>query len=320
MMKVRKLVSVLTVSLCLANTAGATEYQGTTFSSIWNQVASDPYPDGVHPQFEVTIPKLFDGLTNLLYEDSVRTLNDKNDTLLYSDKLIHANGVCLKGTWNITEQTPYTGYFQKNSEGLLIARVSTATSNTQRGTERAFGMAGKIYPTQNELHTEPLKTANFFTLDKLGNKSGDYFLDAEITNDILSGLPTLSEVFGGLIAGIVAPTFIAADQSDLSSILIRELYPVAELGEEYPEDSKSPVWLKLVGSSETPRVLENDFRDELAIENYPDGIYMDIYTANLGFRAGWKNWKKIGYINFDDSVVSESCDHRLHFSHPKSSY
>jgi hypothetical protein len=29
------------------------------------------------------------------------------------------------------------------------------------------------------------------------------------------------------------------------------------------------------------------------------------------------NWQKIGFIDITDSVASDSCDHRVHFSHPK---
>ena len=41
-------------------------------------------------------------------------------------------------------------------------------------------------------------------------------------------------------------------------------------------------------------------------------------VASKEDEKGNKNWKTIGKINMTDSVVSNSCDHRLHFHHPKS--
>jgi hypothetical protein len=30
-----------------------------------------------------------------------------------------------------------------------------------------------------------------------------------------------------------------------------------------------------------------------------------------------QGWDKIGFIEFEAGIASDSCDHRLHFSHPK---
>ncbi len=60
-----------------------------------------------------------------------------------------------------------------------------------------------------------------------------------------------------------------------------------------------------------------DFRDELDVDEYPDGIRFDILVADRGTRVGPKDWRYLGEITFDDSVASDSCDHRLHFAHPR---
>jgi hypothetical protein len=52
-------------------------------------------------------------------------------------RLLHPNGVCLTGKWQISEPTEYSGYFQAGSEGLLIARYSTCCTATQRGQTRS---------------------------------------------------------------------------------------------------------------------------------------------------------------------------------------
>ena len=291
------------------------EYNGTRFSRVWEQVVEDPYLS--LPQYKVSARKFFDGFTNLLLENSKRTIDDKNDLLPYFDKLLHPNGICLKGTWNITQDSPYTGYFSKNSRALIIARASTALSNTQTGTNRAFGFAGKIYPTVDENHQSLLKTANFFTIEDLGGNRRDYFLDAKNTNDIIKISPSLTAFMQSLVGVHAAFAFPASESSTIKTALIRELYPIAELGLMDNQASVAPIWMRILGADDMPRIDTDDFRHELDIVHYPDGLRFTIEVASVGSRFGNKNWLNIGYIELSESIVSSSCDHRLHFSHPK---
>ena len=100
--------------------------------------------------------------------------------------------------------------------------------------------------------------------------------------------------------------------------LILELYPLREMGLAPGATANTPVWMKITGAADMPRIKAADFRDELNIANYPNGLRFDISVANKGTRFGGKEWQTIGFIEFTDSVVSDSCDHRLHFAHPKS--
>lgn len=316
------LASLLTSSLALSQVASQPHelpeeaYQGSYFHEVWEQLQSNPL-DGL-PQQVVSIKRFFQGARNLILEASKRTLNTEHDLLPYFEKLVHPNGICFKGTWNITEDNPYTGYFRPGTEALIIARASTALSNTRRTTgARSFGFAGKIYPTNDPEHAEPLKTANFFTINNLGGEKLDHYLDAKNLNDVLAVSPTFTAFAHSLVGAAVFSFFPLADASNAQTALIRELYPISELGEAAGSEIQTPVWLLITGSKETPRILEDDFRDELDIRNYPDGIKLDINVASEGSRLGAKNWQKIGYIHLDDSVVSTSCDHHLHFAHPK---
>jgi len=45
-------------------------------------------------------------------------------------------------------------------------------------------------------------------------------------------------------------------------------------------------------------------------------LIFNIYVANKIINKN-KNWQKIGTITLDTSTISNSCDHRLHFHHPK---
>ncbi len=308
----------LLLSSLLLSTSAAfadTSYQGSRFSDVWGQVSSDPYE--ALPQDEVSFKRFFSGFTDLLLQNSKRTLDDRSDLLPRFDKLLHPNGVCLKGTWNMTEPSPYTGAFKAGTSSLIIIRASTALSNTKSNQNRAFGIAGKIYPTLDEQHSEPLKTANFFTIEDLGGKRRKYFLDSVNGNDIIKITPSVTAFFKGLEGALVLKDFLAADQSNPQTALIRELYPISELGLAAGEKAVTPIWMKIEAAADMPRIDEDDFRDELNVKNYPQGLRLDISVASKGSRLGSKEWQKVGYMEFNESITSESCDHRLHFSHPR---
>jgi hypothetical protein len=291
-------------------------YQGSRFSDVWALVTSDPY--AVLPSQRVTLGSFFAFTENKLLNASRRTLSDASDVLPPFKKLVHPVGICLAGTWTIREDSPYTGYFRKGKTGLIIARASDAFGDTRRGNARAFGFAGKLYPTDDWEHEAPLKTANFFTIENLAGTYTPHFLDADNSNDILYIAPRPGALLQGPIGVAAIQAFAAADETlDLTQPFVRQLYPIAELGEANPARAVAPRWLKIVGSEQTPRVDEVDFRDELAIEHYPDGFHFDIFVADRGTRIGPKDWQYLGDIHIVDSVASDSCDHRLHFAHPK---
>jgi hypothetical protein len=300
-----------------ASAAGAASpYEGSRFADVWAQVDSDPYQ--TLPQDKVSITRFFSGLTDLVLRNSRRTLSDASDVLPRFNKLLHPNGVCLKGTWNITAESPYTGAFSTGTQALIIARASTALSNTKTGQNRAFGLAGKLYPTADEQHALPMKTANFFTIEDLGGNRKRYFLDAVNSNDIIRVSPSLTAFFKGAEGLVVARDFVVADGSNLQTALIRELYPLGEMGLAAGAVANTPVWMKITGAADMPRIDASDFREELDLSHYPQGLRFDISVASKGTRFGSKEWQTIGFIEFTDSVVSDSCDHRLHFTHPKS--
>jgi len=64
------------------------------------------------------------------------------------------------------------------------------------------------------------------------------------------------------------------------------------------------------------KVGVNDFREELMLSENETMIF-GISVASEE-NNGSKIWQEIGTITFDESVVSTTCDHRLHFHHPKS--
>jgi len=278
-----------------------------SFQDIWNQVASDPLD--TLPQEKISFFKLFSKGENIILKDSERTLNNHSDILEPFDKLAHPNGICFKGIWEIHSPNIYSGYFKKESRALIIARASSAMSNTRRGEIRAFGLAGKIFPTMNPLEINQENTANFFLIDDLGGTKAEHYTDVSLSN--APTVTTTSEVIKNLLYAIkVARTFAKADENPE----IRQVYEISYLGEKENTDIITPRWMK-VEAKKGQTVDAEDFRNELHIKE-GNKLIFNIFVANESTNDK-KDWQNIGTITFDTSVVSASCDHQLHFHHPK---
>ncbi|MFA6138366.1 MAG: hypothetical protein WC667_09785 [Sulfurimonas sp.] len=278
-----------------------------SFNEVWNQVESDELEN--LPQNEVSFFKLSSFEEDTLQKDAHRTLDNHSDILEPFEKLAHPNGICFKGIWDIDTQNIYSGYFKKSSQALIIARASSVISNTQSGDTRAFGFAGKLFPTTNPNSKNSEYSANFFLIDDFGGTDSKHYTDVQLTNE-----PSLSitfEVVKNLLYALkVSHTFAKADENQS----IRQLYEISELGENESKNIVTPKWMK-IEAKESKKVNAKDFRDELKIQDGEELIF-NIFVANEMTKTE-KKWQKIGTITLDKSMVSKSCDHRLHFHHPK---
>jgi len=275
-----------------------------TFNNIWKEVSSDEL--NVLPQNTVSFGQLFKWNNNIILDDAKRTLVNQQDILKPFNKLAHPNGICLKGTWEIYKENPYSGYFKKGSKALIIARASTALSNTSSDGLRAFGFAGKLFASTNP--SKATKRANFFAIDDLGGTKAKHYTDVAMTNE--PSVTTTSAVAKNLLYALkVARAFSLADTNSG----IRQLYEISELGESSKSKIKTPKWIKIEAKS-GQTVDKKDFRDELKITN--KNLVFNISVASTQ-KESKKDWLDIGTISFNQSVVSNSCDHRLHFHHPK---
>jgi len=278
-----------------------------SFNDVWSEVNSDLYK--TLPQDKISYGKLFTFSKNIILHDAKRTLLERADILEPFNKLAHPNGACMRGYWNITKANPYSGYFKNGSKALIIARASSAMSNTKRGETRAFGMAGKLFPTTNEKKINKEPTANFFVIDDLGGTKALHYTDVTLTNE--PDVTTTTEVLKNLLYALkVSKAFKNAD----SNPTIRQLYEISELGEGKSKNIITPKWMSIrTKSGQT--IDAEDFRDEFRLESGQKLVF-EIAVASKEVN-GKKNWTTIGDITFDDSLVSNSCDHRLHFHHPK---
>lgn len=302
----------LILLLLLSNTTLA-NYEGSHISDVWNTVEEKPYSDLT--TVKVNMKRLTKWGKSKLEQSANRTISNRSDLLPYFEKLVHPNGTCLLGEWNIDQENIYSGYFKKGSKGLIISRASVALSDTERGKRRSFGLAGKIYTTMDFNHTEELETANFFTMDDLGGTKVKKFSLTKLTNE-----PELSVSLGAIflirMARFVSKVFTKVDNNPG----LRQLWQISGLGLMAGEVQSTPMWMRLSAAKAASYSSAKDFRLELEqnISSHGDMTF-DIEVAGT-MSAGSdqkKKFKKIGTITYTEITASEGCDHRLHFNHPK---
>jgi hypothetical protein len=208
-----------------------------------------------------------------------------------------------------------------------VGRYSTCCTDTRRGRVRSLSLVGKLYPTTDVRHLEPLHTASFFTQQDLGGDFSEYINDAELRNtpDTRawrrgSGLPVF------LLEGVA---FLRADKQPSQ----RQLYEIAELGKPENEPTRTPEFMRLIVVSEQPRIEGEalDFRDEVMAQIYDKGdpepkrtLSFNIDVSDTGETNGLpvfqrriiSDWRTIGKITFTEAVASYNADFVIHYHHP----
>ena len=84
------------------------------------------------------------------------------------------------------------------------------------------------------------------------------------------------------------------------------------------EDIRTPLRMAIKGVTSEIKSNGKDFRIELLDHmNLNDGeISFDLMVASK-LNASSEDWRTIGKIVFNEWAISEGCDHRVHFHHPK---
>jgi hypothetical protein len=169
--------------------------------------------------------------------------------------------------WEITEETESSGHFRKGSEALLVGRYSTCCSETRRGPTRSLALVGKLFPTLDVNHPQPLRTENFITQQDISGEHSDYINDAELRNaaDVHvwrrgGGVPIL------LVSGLL---FQRVDREPSKG----QRYQIAELGKPTGEVTRSPKFMRLLIAAEQPKDEGEalDFRDEIMAQIFNRG-------------------------------------------------
>jgi hypothetical protein len=332
----------------MSGSEGITEedcsYAGSTFREVREAVFSNPYYtvwDGpgktALPRYSVTLRSVLSGFLPFrrrfsFLQAARRTVASEADLRWGSDRqgvrrLLHPNGVCLTGRWEITRPTNYSGYFAEGSVGLLIARYSTCCTETRRGHMRSLSLVGKIYPTTDPASAERVRPANFITQQDIGGERTDYINDAELRN-----APNTTIWRRGLGTPVLMLTGIVFNLTD-KEIANRQLYQIAELGKPPGEPTRTPRFLRLLVSRSQPRIpgADLDFRDEILAQIYDPGIpdpkrelIFDLDVSDDGSSKGpafyqrrtVENWTRIGRLVFNEAVASRNGDFVIHFHHP----
>jgi hypothetical protein len=317
-------------------------YNGSRFAEVRDAIFANPYQqvwgrEGADPlpMYQVTLRSVLRGVLSFgkryLFQQAVARTVDSHADLRWGAKgkgfrrLLHPNGVCLTGRWQITQDTEYSGYFRKGSEALVVGRYSTCCTETRRGHTRSLALVAKLFPTTDANHTQPLRTASFFTQQDIGGEHTDYINDAELRNapDVhvlrrARGVPIL------LVTGLV---FNRVDKEPGE----RQLYQIAELGKPDHEPTRAPRFMRLLVATDQPRIDALDFRDEVMAQIFDRGdatpkrtLRFDIeitdegstHGSQLSTKVSFSNWKRIGQLIFDNAVASYNGDFVIHFNHP----
>ena len=319
-------------------------YRGSRFSEVRDVIFANPYQrvwGGVgeppFPVYNVNLAGVLRGILpfgppHFFAQAVARAVDARSDLRWGADRkgfrrIIHPNGICLTGSWEISEQTPYSGYFQRNSRALVVARYSTCCKQTRRGHERSLSLVGKLFPTTDPGHSEPLRTANFITQEDIGGDRTDYINDAELHN--APNTTSWRRGFGVPVLLVEAIFFGKIDKEPTQ----RQLYQIAELGKPESEPTRAPTFMRLLVDPAQPRIPGEalDFRDEIMAQIFDRGdlvakrtltfhieVTDDGSTRGPNFfqRRSFANWKRIGRLTFDNAVASYNGDFVIHFTHP----
>jgi len=319
-------------------------YRGSRFSEVRDAIFANPYQrvwggagEPPLPVYNVNLSGVLRGILpfgppHFFAQAVARAVDARSDLRWGADRkgfrrIIHPNGICLTGSWEISEQTPYSGYFQRNSRALVVARYSTCCKETRRGHERSLSLVGKLFPTTDPGHSEPLRTANFITQEDIGGDRTDYINDAELRN--APNTTSWRRGFGVPVLLVEAIFFGKIDKEPTQ----RQLYQIAELGKPESEPTRAPTFMRLLVDPAQPRIPgeELDFRDEIMAQIFDRGdpvakrtLTFHIEVTDEGSTRGpnflqrrsFANWKRIGRLTFDNAVASYNGDFVIHFTHP----
>jgi hypothetical protein len=319
-------------------------YAGSHFSEVRDALFANPYQkvwggDGqpALPVYKVTLASVLRGVLSsggrYYFRQATERAVDSHADLRWGPdgkgfrRLLHPNGVCLTGLWEITENTEYSGYFRERSEALVVGRYSTCCTETRRGHTRSLALVGKLFPTTDADHPHAVWTANFITQQDIAGENTDYINDAELRNapDVHAwrrggGVPTL------LVTGAI---FQSVDKQPTH----RQLYEIAELGKPKNDPTRAPEFMRLLVAPNQPRIQGQalDFRNEVMAHIFDKGdvrprrtLTFSIEVTDGGSTQGtpflqkrvFSNWRRIGRLVFDNAVVSYNADFVIHFNHP----
>ena len=319
-------------------------YRGSRYAEVREALYANPYREGRSgevpgplPMFKSTTRNAWSGMLpggrpDQLKQATARSVDSKADLRWGPDgkgfrRILHPNGICVLGKWEITGESLYTGYFKQGAKGLVIGRYSTHGNETRRGQRRSLALAVKIYATADPNHPTPLVPAGFLSQEDLGGMRTRYINDAQLRN-----APNLTAYRRGIHALILFRSGIHFSRLDKVPGT-RQLYEIAELGRLEGEPTSAPGHMLLEMAPDQPRIQGDklDFRDEIYAHIFKPGdteptgsIDFDISVSELGrtrgipgfHRVEVTDWQRIGRVTITEAVASYNGDHVIQYHHP----
>lgn len=311
------------------------EYAGSSYESVWNKLSEEQY--SVFPHHRIVSAGTLKSVASVLMN---ATLDNRNDFRPRRVKLVHANGICLSGKWEIESETPYSGYFQKGSQALVIARASVTQDYVDLHEYRAFGLAVKLFPTLDA--REDVYTSNLFSVDTIEGQKNLHFVDSMMTNQIpdfdflnikalvrlatrLPFLVTFNNMSKDADTGPENRNPLLRRTLQVASAGISKEFSAVKMQERLPSykdlsqqgQIKEPTWLAFKPMNVSIRSRESDFRNEIIDVVRKNGEFKYSVMAADEKINNQKVWSKIGTITFKEVVASLPCDQDLHFHHPR---
>ncbi len=118
-----------------------------------------------------------------------------------------------------------------------------------------------------------------------------------------------------------ADQLINGESSKLEYRSVSELAKIFTHETHHTNTPNAPTWVRLSVDETIPLVDQDDFRNELRTEHYPNNqIIWQIAVASgeIGNKK-LAEWVPVGQLVVTKSITSKSCDQRLHFKHPAGS-
>ena len=170
----------------------AAAFGATRFEAVRDAVFSDPYPE--LPRYRVDRAQFGaagNKADNHLLEAARRTLTETADLIDFpgGQKLFQPNGICFSGTWQIDQQSEFTGLYASGSSVPVLARASVMLDGTQRKDKRAFGLAVKLFVPGFE------NSLNVLLMHSMGGRVVTHVADLMVDNHPpLGSLPRLESL------------------------------------------------------------------------------------------------------------------------------
>jgi hypothetical protein len=313
-------------------------YAGSKFSEVWGALNKNLYER--LPVYSIVSALKLQSVATFAMN---ATLDNRNDFRPSRIKLVHPNGICLAGMWEINQDSPYSGYFAKNRKALVVARASATQDIVDFNEYRAFGLAVKIFPTLDESQT--VFTSNLFSVDNVPGVLHQRYADTLMTNqipdfDVLSKDRSSAVRLAKKLPFLMTFNYLSKKNDsgpENRNPLMRRTVEVARAGisQEYSAVDESshlpsfrqlnsekkiiePTWVGFEVDDTTIKSNARDFRNEVAeLVTQNKELKYKILVASSKNASGTQNWSRIGTMTFTKAVASEPCDKELHFHHPR---